>query len=115
MAYSGVVEPEACAAVAALGEGAALLQVSSYDRLLNEWKAEGGRSFASELLADVPRDALIVSVLDGHAATLSWLGSVHGHRVRPLGVGAFGQTGDTVDLYAYYGIDTAAIVEAARA
>jgi len=35
----------------------------------------------------------IVTVLDGHPATLSWLGAVQAHRTRPLGVGHFGQTG----------------------
>ena len=48
-------------------------------------------------------------------ATLSWLGSVHGHRVRPLGVEHFGQTGTLADLYRHYGIDTAAIIAAAEA
>ena len=32
--------------------------------------------------------------------------------VRPLGVTAFGQTGDLVDLYRAYGLDTDAIVRA---
>jgi pyruvate dehydrogenase complex dehydrogenase (E1) component len=44
-------------------------------------------------------------VLDGHPATLSWLGAADGHRVRPLGVEHFGQTGAIEDLYRHYGID----------
>jgi pyruvate dehydrogenase E1 component len=32
-------------------------------------------------------------VIDGHPATLAWLGSVRGHRVEALGVEHFGQTG----------------------
>ena len=43
--------------------------------------------------------AEMVTVIDGHPATLSWLGSVHGHRVMPLGVTRFGQSGDLPDLY----------------
>jgi pyruvate dehydrogenase E1 component len=53
-------------------------------------------------------------VLDGHPATLAWLGSVQGHRVRSLGVEHFGQTGSIPDLYRHYGIDAAAIVAAAQ-
>jgi pyruvate dehydrogenase E1 component len=44
---------------------------------------------------------------------LSWLGSIHGHRVQALGVEHFGQTGTIADLYAHHRIDAAAITEAA--
>jgi pyruvate dehydrogenase E1 component len=54
-------------------------------------------------------------VLDGHPATLGWLGAVHGHRTRALGVEHFGQTGLIADLYRHYGIDSNAIVAAAQA
>ena len=112
IAFAGVVAPEAMAAQRALGHTAALLQVTSYDRLTNEWKERGDDSYASALLGGVPRGAKLVTVLDGHPATLSWLGAVCGHRVSPLGVSSFGQTGDIVDLYAHYGIDTRAILRA---
>ena len=42
------------------------------------------------------------------------LGAVHGHRVRPLGVEHFGQTGSIGDIYRHYGIDIGAIVAAAQ-
>ena len=67
------------------------------------------------LLADVPPHCGIVTVLDGHPATLAWLGAVAGNRVRPLGVEHFGQTGSLADLYRHYGIDANAIVAAAQA
>jgi pyruvate dehydrogenase E1 component len=54
-------------------------------------------------------------VLDGHPATLAWLGAVNGDRVRPLGVEHFGQTGTIADLYRHYRIDTNAIIAAAQA
>ena len=54
-------------------------------------------------------------MLDGHPATLAWLGAVHGHRARALGVEHFGQTGTIADLYRHYGIDANAIVAAAQA
>ena len=53
--------------------------------------------------------------IDGHPATLAWLGSVHGHRTRSLGVDRFGQTGTIGDLYRHFGIDAQGIVAAAQA
>ena len=55
-----------------------------------------------------------MTVIDGHPATLSWLGGVAGHRTRSLGVEHFGQTGSIADLYHHFGIDAAAIVAAAQ-
>ncbi len=57
------------------------------------------------LLGGIPANAGLVTVLDGHPATLGWLGAVLGHRTRPLGVEHFGQTGSIPDLYRHYGID----------
>ncbi len=59
----------------------------------------------------LPPQAALVTVLDGHPLTLSWLGAVSGRRVRPLGVEAFGQSADIPDLYRVQGIDTAAIID----
>ena len=73
------------------------------------------RSHIERLLADVPPHCGIVTVLDGHPATLAWLGAVQGHRMRALGVEHFGQTGSLPDLYRHYGIDANAIVAAAQA
>ena len=53
-------------------------------------------------------------MLDGHPATLAWLGGVAGHRVRAPGVEHFGQTGTVQDLYERCGIDENAIVRAAQ-
>jgi pyruvate dehydrogenase E1 component len=73
------------------------------------------RAHIERLLAEVPPHCGIVSVLDGHPATLAWLGAVAGHRTRALGVEHFGQTGSLAELYRHYGIDTNAIVAAAQA
>jgi pyruvate dehydrogenase E1 component len=127
VAYTGAVAPEAIQAVGLMAEDrrdVGLLAVTSADRLNAGWTAaqrarERGlvhaRSHIERLLADVPSHCGIVSVLDGHPATLAWLGAVHGHRSRSLGVEHFGQTGSIPDLYAHYGIDTNAIVAAAAA
>ena len=127
VAYTGAVAPEAIAAVGLMAEDrrdVGLLAVTSADRLNAGWTAaqrarERGlvhaRSHIERLLADVPPHCGIVSVLDGHPATLAWLGAVNGHRTRGLGVEHFGQTGSLADLYRHYGIDTNAIVAAAQA
>jgi len=127
VAYTGAVAPEAIQAVGLMAEDrrdVGLLAVTSADRLNAGWTAaqrarERGlvhaRSHIEKLLAEVPSHCGIVTVLDGHPATLAWLGAVHGHRVRPLGVEHFGQTGSIADLYRHYGIDANAIVAAAQA
>ena len=126
VAYAGAIAPEAIQAIGLMGEDrrdVGLLAVTSADRLNAGWTAaqrarERGlvhaRSHIERLLADVPANCGIVSVLDGHPATLAWLGAVYGHRVRGLGVEHFGQTGSLPDLYRHYGIDANAIVAAAE-
>ncbi|MGF1591744.1 MAG: transketolase [Kiloniellaceae bacterium] len=127
IAYQGVVAAEAIAAAGLVAEDrrdVGVLAVTSADRLSAGWHAaerarqEGARdarSHIEELLAPIDRDAGLVTVLDGHPTTLSWLGAVRGHRVQALGVEHFGQTGTIEDLYAHHRIDTAAIVAAANA
>jgi pyruvate dehydrogenase E1 component len=127
VAYSGAIAPEAIEAVGLMAEDrrdVGLLAVTSADRLNAGWTAaqrarERGlvhaRSHIERLLAEVPPHCGIVSVLDGHPATLAWLGAVAGHRTRALGVEHFGQTGSLAELYRHYGIDTNAIVAAAQA
>ena len=126
VAYTGTVSPEALQAVGLMAEDrrdVGLLAVTSADRLHAAWTAahrarERGlvhaRSHVEQLFAELPSHAGIVTVLDGHPATLGWLGAVHGHRTRPLGVEHFGQTGSIADLYRHYGIDADAIVSAAQ-
>ncbi|MGH6947391.1 MAG: 1-deoxy-D-xylulose-5-phosphate synthase N-terminal domain-containing protein [Kiloniellales bacterium] len=130
--YSGAVAPEAIAAHEALLEdlpGAGLLAVTSADRLNAEWHAaERARqdpkrphgdpeplSHIERLLLPLARDAALVTVLDGHPTTLSWLGAVRGHRVQALGVEHFGQSGNLGSLYERYRIGDEAILEAAAA
>ena len=65
------------------------------------------------MLAPLPSHCRIITVIDGHPATLSWLGGVAGHRTVSLGVEHFGQTGTVTDLYRHYGIDAQSIAEIA--
>jgi pyruvate dehydrogenase E1 component len=122
--YTGCLAPEAAAAVDALKESgteAALLAVTSADRLHAGWSAASRASATSRsqshierLLAPLNPRCRIVTVMDGHPAALAWLGSVNGHRCRGLGVEHFGQTGSIDNLYRHYGIDAEAIIMASR-
>jgi pyruvate dehydrogenase E1 component len=126
VAYTGAIAPEAIEAIGLMGEDrrdVGLLAVTSADRLAAGWSAaqrarERGlvhaRSHIEQLMEDVPPHCGLVTVVDAHPATLSWLGSVYGHRTRALGVEHFGQTGTLHDLYRHYGIDANAIVAAAQ-
>ena len=123
----GAVTPEAIEAhrsVARDFAGAGLLVLTSPDRLHADWLAaqrNRGRTAGivdrspapvERLLGPLSRDARLVTVLDGHPLALSWLGSVRGQRVVPLGIENFGQSGDIPDLYRAYKLDAAAIIDA---
>ena len=126
VAYAGALAPEAIAAVGLLAEDrrdVGLLAVTSADRLHAGWCAAqrlrdgsgaGPASHVERLLAGLPSHCGLVTVLDGHPATLGWLGSVHGHRARALGVERFGQTGTIADLYRHHGLDAQGIATAAQ-
>ncbi|MGY0575240.1 transketolase [Bradyrhizobium sp. RDM12] len=127
IAYTGAVAPEAIEATGFIGESRrdiGLLAITSADRLHSGWTAarklrrdrRGVQhlSHIEKLLAPLPRDCGIVTVIDGHPSALGWLGSVRGHRVEALGVEQFGQTGSIADLYRHYGIDANAIIDAAE-
>jgi pyruvate dehydrogenase E1 component len=121
---TGAVTPEAIAAVAAIRDdipGAGLLVVTSADRLHDDWLAamrarstgeRSARSHVERLLGRLSPRAALVTVLDGHPASLSWLGSVARHRIVPLGVEHFGQSGDIPELYREYRLDVDAILDA---
>jgi pyruvate dehydrogenase E1 component len=137
LVYCGALAPEALAAWEALREdvpGLGLLAVTSPDLLHRGWSQRcrsrwtapprngegdrpkgggGGPSHVERLLAPLSATAGLVTLLDAAPASLSWLGGVMGHRVSPLGVDRFGQTGTLPDLYREYRLDTDAIVEAA--
>ena len=89
--YTGAIAPEAIEAHRQILEevpGAGLLAVTSADRLNAGWHASerarqaGHRksvAHVEKLLAPLAPDAGLVTLIDGHPATLSWLGGVRGH------------------------------------
>lgn len=127
IAYQGVVAPEAIRAAGLIAENrrdVGVLAVTSADRLNAGWtaaqraRARGrtdAQSAVETLLQDLPPHCRLITVIDGHPASLAWLGAVHGHRTLALGTEHFGETGTVGDLYRSQGIDTDAILRAAQA
>ena len=125
IAYQGCVAPEAIKAAGRIGNNRrdiGVLAVTSADRLNSGWTAarrarargnKAARSQIERLMEQVPRDCTLITVTDGHPATLAWIGGVKGHATTPLGVEHFGQTGTIRDLYRHFQIDAEAIVSAA--
>jgi pyruvate dehydrogenase E1 component len=120
----GVVMPEALAAADELsgaGIEAAVVCLTSADLVFRALQVRRGLGLGSwgvddsVLDAILPRSAAtpIVTVLDGHPHTLSFLGAVNDTPISCLGVQDFGQSGDVQDLYRYFGIDAATIAGAA--
>ena len=124
IAYQGCVAPEAIAAAGRIAEDRrdiGVLAMTSADRLNAGWTAAqrarrrgliGATSQVERLMAGLPPHCTLITVTDGHPATLAWLGAVAGHRTVPLGVEHFGQTGTIDDLYGHFGIDADAIITA---
>jgi pyruvate dehydrogenase E1 component len=119
----GAVLPEALAAHEELeGDlpGLGLLSITSPNLLhrgwseaqADRWRGERRPSHVEALLSRLTPGGRLVTLCDAAPASLSWLGGVLGHRVAPLGVDRFGQTGNLPDLYAEYRLDGEAITEA---
>lgn len=123
IAYQGAVASEAIKAAGIIGErrrDVGVLAVTSADRLNAGWTAAQrarsrgnaqAQSHIEQLLAPLPPHCKIITAIDGHPATLAWLGGVEGHQTVSLGVEHFGQTGTIGDLYRHHGLDAASIVE----
>jgi pyruvate dehydrogenase E1 component len=120
IAAMGAVMPEAIAAVDRLeaeGIGADLVCVTSPGLLYRALRARQGRHEGPSWILDqvfpVQRARPLVTVLDGHPHTLSFLAAIHGTPAINLGVDRFGQSGDLADTYRYHGLDADSIVSAA--
>lgn len=112
---TGVMVPEAVDAARALREHgvfASVFVMTSADLLYRDQRQP--HPYLLELVTADEEGVPVVSVIDGHSHTLAFLGSALGVPQIALGVDDFGQSGGRADLYRHYGIDTAAIVAAAR-
>jgi pyruvate dehydrogenase E1 component len=116
----GATLPEVLSAADELGEAgiaADVVCLTSPDLVFRALRArqglaDGGHAILDEIFP-ADRVAPIVSVLDGHPHTLSFLGDVRCVPCASLGVSDFGQSGDVGDLYRHFGIDAPTIVDAA--
>jgi len=120
----GAVMPEVLAAadeLADAGIGAAVVCLTSADLVFRALQVRRGLGLGSWGTDDSVLDAIlppgeatpIVTVLDGHPHTLSFLGAVNDTPISCLGVQDFGQSGDVQDLYRHFGIDAETIAGAA--
>jgi pyruvate dehydrogenase E1 component len=116
----GAVVPEAVAAADALssdGVAADVVCLTSPDLVFRALQARQGLGEGDDAVLDdlfpADRAAPLVSVLDGHPHTLSFLSAVRCMPIACLGVSDFGQSGDVEDLYRHFGLDADTIVGAA--
>jgi len=116
----GAVVPETVAAADVLeraGVAVDVLCLTSPDLVFRALQALRGLGEGDDAILDVllpiDRQAPLVTVLDGHPHTLTFLGAVRGVPVTSLGVDDFGQSGDVDDLYRHFGIDSDTIIGAA--
>ena len=88
IAYQGTLATEAIAAAGMLGglrRDIGVLSLTSADRLNAGWQAaqrarsrgaSDATSHIERMLNPLPRHCKIITIIDGHPATLSWLGGV---------------------------------------
>jgi len=122
IAVMGAAVPEALAAaerLAGIGTQADVVCVTSPGLLFRALRARQGVGAGSgepwilEQAFPAARATPLVTVLDGHPHTLSFLATVNQVPHAALGVSQFGQSGSIEDLYRYNGIDTDSIIRAA--
>jgi pyruvate dehydrogenase E1 component len=123
----GIMVPEAVEAARRLheeGVAANVIVATSTDRLFSHLQDSRRRLLKNAndtldlghletLIPLSERRAPIVTIQDGASHAMSFLGSVFGVPVVPLGVDEFGQSGSRADLYQQTGIDADQIVNAA--
>ena len=111
----GALVPEAVEAADTLTEDAGLgveiVCITSADLLFRSFQARSGLGDgdATTLERLFRKGVPIVSLLDGHPHTLSFLGSP----IACLGVQRFGQAGDIAELYEHHQIDAESVIGAA--
>jgi pyruvate dehydrogenase E1 component len=116
----GAIMPEVLEAadeLSAVGVPVDVVCLTSADLVFRAFQARQGLQAGDDGILDVllppDRAGPIVTVLDGHPHTLSFLSAVRCQPVACLGVSDFGQSGDVADLYAHFGIDADTIAGAA--
>lgn len=117
----GAIMPEVLAAAERLrnqGVVAGVVCLTSPDLVFRSFQQRGRREATDggdivDLLFPPQHSAPLVTVLDGHPHTLSFLAGARGDRIHCLGVTEFGQSSDLADAYELHRIDTGSIIDAA--
>ncbi len=117
----GAIMPEVLAAadlLSAQGIPAGVVCLTSPDLVFRSLQQRGRREsgVGSAIIDELfPRGQAVplVTVLDGHPHTLSFLAAARGDTTRSLGVSEFGQSSNLADAYELHGIDAASIADAA--
>jgi pyruvate dehydrogenase E1 component len=102
--------------LAQIGIGTEVVCVTSPGLLFDAVQSRQGLGAAPSWILDqvfpADRAAPMVTVLDGHPHTLSFISSINRVPSKSLGVSNFGQVGSLDAVYRYHGIDTDSIVRA---
>ena len=97
------------------GLNISVLLVVSPDKIYNDWhkliKSNNKKSHIEKVLHNISLSASLITIIDGHSSALSWIGSVLGHKVYPLGVDKFGQSGNLDEVYKDNNIDFKSIID----
>lgn len=116
----GAIMPEVLEAAAVLTScdiTAGVVCLTSPDLIFRSFQQRGSRATVGtgvlDLLFPAENPVPLVTVLDGHPHTLSFLAGVRGDKVRCLGVSDFGQSSSLPDAYRLHDLDAAAILDAA--
>jgi pyruvate dehydrogenase E1 component len=109
---------EAADVLGRLGVKAGVVCLTSPDLVFRSLQQRGHKDVGTgsgiiDLLFPADAPAPLVTVLDGHPHTLSFLAAARGDRIRSLGVTDFGQSSSLADAYTLHGLDVASIVDAA--
>jgi pyruvate dehydrogenase E1 component len=113
IAVMGALVPEAVQAADVLreeaGAEAEVVCITSADLLYRSFQARSGLGEGDPATLErlFPHAAPVVTLLDGHPHTLSFIGDAC------LGVQRFGQSGDLAELYEHHAIDAESVVGAA--
>ncbi|MGB7113493.1 MAG: transketolase C-terminal domain-containing protein, partial [Mycobacterium sp.] len=102
--------------LAQIGIGTEVVCVTSPGLLFDAVQSRQGLGAAPSWILDqvfpADRAAPMVTVLDGHPHTLSFISSINRVPSKSLGVSNFGQVGSLDAVYRYHGLDTDSIVRA---
>ena len=91
-----------------------VLIATSPDTLYSDWMDSTDKNISShieETLKLYNRNTALITIIDGHSSSLAWIGAVLGHKVYPMGLNKFGQSGELDEIYKYTNIDFKSIID----